>query len=61
MVIDNVSDIIIKPKSGKALVLISLDEYNLLKENTYLLMCKNRVFYKTPTKNMKLGKEFKNT
>ncbi|WP_452228851.1 MULTISPECIES: type II toxin-antitoxin system Phd/YefM family antitoxin [unclassified Lacinutrix] len=41
-VIDDVSDIIIKRKGGKDLVLISLDEYNSLKETTYLLTGKNR-------------------
>ncbi|WP_299671520.1 type II toxin-antitoxin system Phd/YefM family antitoxin [uncultured Polaribacter sp.] len=41
-VFDNVSDIIIKRKDGKDLVLISLDEYNSLKETTYLLTGKNR-------------------
>ena len=41
-VIDDVSDIIIKRKNGKDLVLISLDEYNSLKETTYLLTGKNR-------------------
>jgi antitoxin YefM len=41
-VIDNVSDIIIKRKNGKDLVLISLDEYNSLKETSYLLTGKNR-------------------
>jgi antitoxin YefM len=39
---DNVSDIIIKRKNGKDLVLISLDEYNSLKETSYLLTGKNR-------------------
>lgn len=41
-VINDVSDIIIKRKEGKDLVLISLDEYNSLKETTYLLTGKNR-------------------
>ncbi|GGZ44114.1 type II toxin-antitoxin system Phd/YefM family antitoxin [Mesonia mobilis] len=41
-VINDVSDIIIKRKNGKDLVLISLDEYNSLKETTYLLTGKNR-------------------
>ncbi len=41
-VVNDVSDIIIKRKSGKDLVLISLDEYNSLKETTYLLTGKNR-------------------
>lgn len=41
-VINDVSDVIIKRKGGKDLVLISLDEYNSLKETTYLLTGKNR-------------------
>lgn len=41
-VINDVSDVIIKRKNGKDLVLISLDEYNSLKETTYLLTGKNR-------------------
>lgn len=41
-VINNVSDVIIKRKGGKDLVLISLDEYNSLKETAYLLSGKNR-------------------
>ena len=41
-VINDVSDVIIKRKNGKDLVLISLDEYNSLKETNYLLTGKNR-------------------
>jgi len=41
-VINDVSDVIIKRKNGKDLVLISLDEYNSLKETTYLLSGNNR-------------------
>ncbi len=41
-VINDVSDIVIKRKNGKDLVLISLDEYNSLKETNYLLTGKNR-------------------
>lgn len=41
-VVNDVSDIIIKRKNGKDLVLITLDEYNSLKETTYLLTGKNR-------------------
>lgn len=41
-VVNDVSDVIIKRKSGKDLVLISLDEYNSLKETNYLLSGKNR-------------------
>ncbi len=41
-VINDVSDVIIKRKGGKDLVLMSLDEYNSLKETTYLLSGRNR-------------------
>ncbi|WP_300433758.1 type II toxin-antitoxin system Phd/YefM family antitoxin [Christiangramia sp.] len=41
-VIDNVSELIIRRKGDRDLVLISLDEYNSLKEITYLLTGKNR-------------------
>ncbi|MER3375833.1 MAG: type II toxin-antitoxin system Phd/YefM family antitoxin [Allomuricauda sp.] len=41
-VINDVSEVIIKRRGGKDLVLISLDEYNSLKETTYLLTGKNR-------------------
>ena len=41
-VINDVSDVIIKRKNGKDLVLISLDEYNSLKETSYLLSGNNR-------------------
>lgn len=41
-VINDVSDVIIKRKGGKDLVLISLDEYRSLKETTYLLTGANR-------------------
>lgn len=41
-VIEDVSNIVIKRKGRKDLVLVSLDEYNSLKETTYLLTGKNR-------------------
>ena len=41
-IINDVSNIIIKRKNGKDLVLMSLDEYNSLKETTHLLTGKNR-------------------
>ncbi len=41
-VVDDMSDVIIKRKGGKDLVLISLEEYNSLKETSYLLSGKNR-------------------
>lgn len=41
-VINNMGDVIPKRKGGKDLVLISLDEYNSLKESTCLLTGRNR-------------------
>jgi antitoxin YefM len=55
-VINDVSDIIIKRKGGKDLVLISLDEYNSLKETTYLLTGKNRDVLIHSIKEFEAGK-----
>lgn len=41
-VVNDVEELIIKRKDNKDLVLISLDEYNSLKETSYLLSGKNR-------------------
>ncbi len=54
-VVNDVSDIIIKRKSGKDLVLISLDEYNSLKETTYLLTGKNRDILLNAIKELEAG------
>jgi antitoxin YefM len=42
LVINDVEELIIKRKNNKDLVVISLDEYNALKETAYLLSGKNR-------------------
>lgn len=55
-VINDVSDVIIKRKGGKDLVLISLDEYNSLKETTYLLSGKNRDILMQSIKELEEGK-----
>jgi antitoxin YefM len=55
-VINDVSDIIIKRKGGKDLVLISLDEYNSLKETTYLLTGINRDVLIHSIKELEAGK-----
>ncbi|WP_299016046.1 type II toxin-antitoxin system prevent-host-death family antitoxin [uncultured Polaribacter sp.] len=55
-VINDLSDIIIKRKGGKDLVLISLDEYNSLKETTYLLTGKNRQVLLKSIKELEGGK-----
>ncbi len=41
-VINDVNDVVIRRKGGKDLVLMPLDEYNSLKETTYLLSGRNR-------------------
>lgn len=55
-VINDVSDIIIKRKNGKDLVLISLDEYNSLKETTYLLSGNNGDVLLKSIKELEAGK-----
>jgi antitoxin YefM len=42
LVVNDVEEVIIKRKDNKDLVLIPLDEYNALKETSYLLSGKNR-------------------
>lgn len=54
-VIDDVSSLVIKRKGRKDLVLISLDEYNSLKETTYLLSGKNRVILITSIQQLEQG------
>lgn len=54
-VIDDMSDVVIKRKGGKDLVLISLDEYNSLKETTYLLTGKNREVLLESIKQLESG------
>lgn len=55
-VVNDVSDIVIKRKNGKHLVLILLDEYNSLKETTYLLTGKNRDILLNSIKELEEGK-----
>lgn len=59
-VIDDVSDFVIKRKNGKDLVLMSLDEYNSLKETTYLLTGKNRDILLDSVKELEEGKGIQN-
>ena len=54
-VINDVSDVIIKRKGGKDLVLMSLDEYNSLKETTYLLSGKNRDILMNSKRELEAG------
>lgn len=56
MVINDVEELVIKRKNNKDLVLISLDEYNSLKETQYLLSGKNRDHLLNSLKEAKAGK-----
>lgn len=59
-VVNDGSEIIIKRKSDKNLVLISLDEYNTLKETTYLLTGKNRDILLNSIKELEAGNSREN-
>ncbi len=56
LVINDVEELIIKRKDNKDLVLIPLDEYNSLKETSYLLSGKNRDVLMQSIKESKTGK-----
>lgn len=56
LVIDDAQELIIKRKDNKDLVLISLDEYNSLKETSYLLSGKNRDVLMQSISEAKSGK-----
>jgi antitoxin YefM len=55
IVINDVEELIIKRKSNQDLVLISLKEYNSLKETSYLLKGKNRDILIQSIKESKSG------
>jgi antitoxin YefM len=55
-VIDDVSELVITRKGKGNLVLVSLDEYNSLKETTYLLKGKNREVLLKSIKELEDGK-----
>ena len=59
-VIDDMSELIITRKGRKDLVLISLDEYNSLKETTYLLTGKNREVLLNSISELEAGKGVEN-
>jgi len=59
-VVNDMSDIVIKRKNGKDLVLISLDEYNSLKETDYLLTGKNRDILLQSIEELENGKGIQN-
>lgn len=54
-VIDDVSELVIKRKGEKNLVLVPLDEYNSLKETSYLLKGKNRDILIASIKELEAG------
>lgn len=55
-VVNDVEEIIIKRKNNKDVVLISLEEYNSLKETNYLLKGKNGEVLRTSIAELKEGK-----
>ena len=56
--IDDVSEIIIKRKDDQDLVLVSKDEYDALKETSYLLSGKNRDVLLNSINELESGKGF---
>ena len=61
LVVNNVEEVIIKRKDNKDLVLIPLDEYNSLKETSYLLTGKNRDVLMQSLREAKGGKTEEHT
>jgi antitoxin YefM len=59
-VVDDVEEIIVTRKNNKDLVLISLDEYNSLKETQYLMSGKNREVLLQSIQEAKAGNTIKN-
>ena len=55
---NDVSEIIIKRKDNQDLVLVSKDEYNALKETSYLLSGKNRDVLLNSINELESGKGF---
>ena len=59
-VIDDVSTLVIRRKGGKDLVLIPLEEYNSLKETSYLLTGANRDVLLESIKQLEQGEVVEN-
>ena len=59
-VLDDVSELVIKRKGKKNLVLVPLDEYNSLKETTYLLKEANRDVLLKSISELEKGNETEN-
>lgn len=55
-VVDDMEEIIVKRKDNKDLVIISLDEYNALRETNYLLSGNNRAILLKSVEDIKNGK-----
>ncbi len=55
LVVDDVEELVIKRMNNKDVVLISLNEYNALKETSYLLSGKNREVLMQSLKESKAG------
>lgn len=60
MVVDDMEELIVTRKNNKDLVLISLEEYNSLKETKYLLSGKNRDVLLKSLEQAKAGETIKN-
>lgn len=60
IVVNDVEELIIKRKDNKDLILISLEEYNALKETSYLLSGKNRSILLKSIEELKEGKTTEN-
>jgi antitoxin YefM len=61
LVVDDLEEVVIKRKDNRDLVLISLEEYNSLKETSYLLTGKNREVLMKSLEEAKAGKLVKNS
>ena len=55
LVVDDVEELVIKRMNNKDVVLISLSEYNAIKETSYLLSGKNREVLMQSLKESKTG------
>jgi antitoxin YefM len=60
-VVDDLEEVVIKRKDNRDLVLISLEEYNSLKETSYLLTGKNREVLMKSLEEAKAGKLVENS
>jgi len=56
IVVDDMEEIIVKRKDNKDLIIISLAEYNSLKETNYLLSGNNRAILLKSVEDIKNGK-----